>query len=49
MTDCFNTRQSIVDIFYKNNINKDTIKILSFDYIKKVKEIVDFMYLIMVL
>uniref|UniRef100_UPI0025964F6D hypothetical protein n=1 Tax=uncultured Parvimonas sp. TaxID=747372 RepID=UPI0025964F6D len=35
VTDCFNTRQSIVDIFYKNNIDKDTIKILSFDYIKK--------------
>ena len=26
VTDCFNTRQSIVDIFYKNNIDKDTIK-----------------------
>lgn len=35
VTDCFNTRQSIVDIFYKNNIDKDTIKILSFDYINK--------------
>lgn len=30
VTDCFNTRQSIIDAFYKNNIDKDTIKVFKF-------------------